>query len=107
MKRFTIKNRKDAKNPYVVIVDNTDASYLRNHVWKIITDKTGNLYLCRDVNGETVLLHKILVGAKENQRVHFIDGNSLNIQRSNLLVMKKEEWLKQYCGRSCKKSPKG
>lgn len=96
MKRFKIADAAYARQYFIIMVDDTYAYLLRNYVWRPVMNralkKDNQVVFHRFVNGEEVWLHKIIAGAGENEKVRFLDGNELNMQRSNMVVMSRQAW---------------
>ena len=94
MKRFKVRNPKDAQHPYIVLIDDEDAHYLRNYVWSITRSSPSHnkFLLHRMVNQEDFFLHKLIAKASADEKVRFIDGNELNLQKANMVKMRRSEW---------------
>lgn len=68
------------------MVDNEDFKALSKYSWtfRLLKKRVGYAY--RTEYGDTVLMHRQIVDAKEDDVVIHLDKNGLNNQRSNLKV---------------------
>ena len=72
-------------------VDDCDAPLVRNRKW-ILATNGGCRYAVTTVDGRQLLMHRILLGLKTNDRhVDHIDGDGLNNTRSNIRVVSHAE----------------
>lgn len=71
----------------VVLIDDSDYSWLTQWKWYVKEKKTesGNTYYAaREENGETILMHRIIMNTPDNLEVDHKDRNGLNCQRYNM-----------------------
>lgn len=71
----------------VVLVDDSDFSEMNKDKWGAVKfQKSDTLYAARYMAGETVYMHRVILGLKkgDNMEVDHRDGDGLNNQRSNL-----------------------
>lgn len=66
----------------VVIVDDEDYEGLARYKWHALRSRR-TWYACRDTQGKTLYIHRVILGAGVEQVDH-IDGDGLNNQRANL-----------------------
>lgn len=63
-------------------IDSEDLPLLMNYKWHFSTRG----YLTRRINSEMVALHRVLINANRDKFVDHIDGDILNLSKSNLRV---------------------
>lgn len=88
-KKFRIKKIvKHAVREYITIVDDQDAHLLRTSFWTILHSgsEKNTAYVGKTTRMETVLLHRVIMGAKPRQIVWHINGDMLDNRRENLLL---------------------
>lgn len=84
------------------IVDAIDEPLLRSRAWKAYGR---HQYFRATIQGEPVLLHRLIVGAKAGQIVDHINGDKLDCRRSNLRICDWSESNANRRGRKDSKSP--
>jgi len=68
---------------HTVIVDNDDYDKLKNYSWYY--NKThAHAYVRVYIDGEQLLMHRVILKAKKGQMVDHINGNGLDNRRSNI-----------------------
>ena len=71
---------------YITVVDDAGLEWLSQHRWKVLKSK-GNVYAARTAHRtQTILMHRIIVGALIEENIDHINGNGLDNRRSNLRV---------------------
>ena len=76
---------------FMARVDDADHAWLRQYIWHATQDKNGNLYAQRSerVNGKQIklIMGRMITNAPKGSVVKYRDGDTLNNQRANLVVM--------------------
>lgn len=67
-----------------VLVDETDAAFVRSHWWSITGKKSRTPYAITAINGKTTSMHRLIMGVSARQKVDHINNDSLDNRRSNL-----------------------
>ena len=68
-------------------VDDDMYDNFAKHAWRILGGKKKNKYVARrDDYVGTILMHRVVVGAKKGEIVDHIDNDGFNNQRSNLRI---------------------
>ena len=79
MKRIPLTQGKEA------LVDDEDFEWLSQWKWCAAKDKK-TFYAKRRAKGQTILMHRELIGAKPGEQVDHRDGNGLNNQDTNTRI---------------------
>jgi hypothetical protein len=83
--KFTMKNIKLKNSRRVAIVSDEDFKYLNQ--WEWLCQKNGNtFYVHRYENKKRILIHRIIMNAKPNQKIDHRFGNGLDNRRSKLRI---------------------
>lgn len=70
-------------------VDPMDAYLVREHRWH--RGGTNDGYAATQLNGTTMYMHRLIMGAAPSEMVDHIDGNPLNNRRSNLRIVTRSQ----------------
>jgi hypothetical protein len=76
---------------YVVTVDDADYPYLAKFKWHA-RRRAGHVYAARGINlGNdrilTVVMHRHILKVRKGRSVSFLDGDGLNLRRTNMVVV--------------------
>ncbi len=70
---------------YITIIDSEDEPLVRSYPWYVCRGPSGIIYVASKRRGESpVLMHRLIMGAREDDLVDHRDGNGLNNRRGNL-----------------------
>jgi|GEM_PF-5076929 len=76
--------------PYRIKIDAEDLPLLLRYKWHL-----SNKYLAtKQINGGTVYLHRLILGAKKGEKVEFINGDVYDLRRENLRINNHIRWKK-------------
>ena len=75
---------------HAVLVDDADYDLVVGHRWHIRAGGK-NLYACASVNGTSVSMHRLVLGAAAGTVVDHIDGNGLNNRKANLRLCTRKQ----------------
>jgi hypothetical protein len=81
-----------------IVIDIDDRPMVFRHTWGVVkAARSKTLYARTTINGQTLLLHRMVMKAESGQEVDHIDGNGLNNSKSNLrFVPHSENMLSAY-----------
>lgn len=103
----TGKTRSDAKYKVKVIVDDENYEYLNSFYWQ--ADK--NNCVCGAYNKNSkkrILIHRLILKAKDYQEIDHINGNRLDNQKCNLrFVTSSQNKINRGARKDCKSGFKG
>lgn len=68
----------------VALVDDGDYAWLSRWKWCARKGRSGKFYAARSQRHKTVLMHRVIIGAKEEEEVDHKKGNTLDNRRRNL-----------------------
>lgn len=68
----------------VTLVDESDMPLLSPHSWWLRNKGGGRAYVCADIGGKRVSMHRLILSAQPGQVVDHIDHDPLNNTRANL-----------------------
>lgn len=72
-------------NGYVALVDDEDFERLNSFNWCMAKRSTG-VYAVTNLNGKTVLMHRLILACDSSLQIDHIDRDGLNNQKTNLRV---------------------
>ena len=87
LQRIPIHGRLDGKNNQVItyaLVDLKDADRLNDHRWHL--GGRERQYAVTRLEGQTVLMHRLILGQPQDEQVRHRNGHPLDNRRSNLYV---------------------
>lgn len=75
-----------------LIIDAMDWPVVSEHLWHAHkAERSCTLYARTAINGRSVLLHRLIMGAEKGQIIDHIDGDGLNNTRDNLRFVTQAE----------------
>jgi hypothetical protein len=69
------------------MVDDEDYKLLKNYRWYYHSERYAFRHQTNEKRLKSIYLHNEIMEPVKGQQVHFLDGNSLNCQRSNLILL--------------------
>jgi hypothetical protein len=72
-------------------IDDRDHDMVSRYRWKVLKAGGGHLYAARTCGNKTLLMHRVILGARHGQLVDHIDHDGLNNCRANLRLATQQQ----------------
>lgn len=76
---------------YEALVDDADYETLLRHRWSATVSKPGYVYAVTRIEGKSVRMHRLLMGAGAREVVDHVNHNTLDNRRSNLRIVSQRQ----------------